>query len=150
MTKHPPNRRGISFEVGAQLEARDRLKNWYIYLFFCLLLLLLLIKSFSQGFLPALVKSGSLGFYVVFSCSLTLGRWKETCLEGENVLSLCCSDSCVGGPSCVTLVIFVPLFACLSEGVRENEAYVAAGKRIVNSGNSLALGCLSGRSREKN
>ncbi|XP_032714646.1 PHD finger protein 20 isoform X3 [Lontra canadensis] len=27
MTKHPPNRRGISFEVGAQLEARDRLKN---------------------------------------------------------------------------------------------------------------------------
>ncbi|XP_011827763.1 PHD finger protein 20 isoform X1 [Papio anubis] len=29
MTKHPPNRRGISFEVGAQLEARDRLKNWY-------------------------------------------------------------------------------------------------------------------------
>ncbi|XP_040291741.1 PHD finger protein 20 isoform X5 [Bufo bufo] len=29
MTKHPPNRRGISFEVGAQLEARDRLKKWY-------------------------------------------------------------------------------------------------------------------------
>ncbi|XP_074965110.1 PHD finger protein 20 isoform X2 [Phalacrocorax aristotelis] len=29
MTKHPPNRRGINFEVGAQLEARDRLKNWY-------------------------------------------------------------------------------------------------------------------------
>ncbi|XP_063104504.1 PHD finger protein 20 isoform X2 [Cavia porcellus] len=29
MTKHPPNRRGISFEIGAQLEARDRLKNWY-------------------------------------------------------------------------------------------------------------------------
>ncbi|XP_008567413.1 PREDICTED: PHD finger protein 20 isoform X1 [Galeopterus variegatus] len=29
MTKHPPNRRGIRFEVGAQLEARDRLKNWY-------------------------------------------------------------------------------------------------------------------------
>lgn len=29
MRKHPPNRRGISFEVGAQLEARDRLKNWY-------------------------------------------------------------------------------------------------------------------------
>lgn len=31
MTKHPPNRRGINFEVGAQLEARDRLKNWYIF-----------------------------------------------------------------------------------------------------------------------
>ncbi|XP_073930763.1 PHD finger protein 20 isoform X3 [Castor canadensis] len=30
MTKHPPNRRGISFEVGAQLEARDRLKNWTV------------------------------------------------------------------------------------------------------------------------
>ncbi|XP_014816659.1 PREDICTED: PHD finger protein 20 isoform X3 [Calidris pugnax] len=29
MTKHPPNRRGINFEVGAQLEARDRLKTWY-------------------------------------------------------------------------------------------------------------------------
>ncbi|XP_070601050.1 PHD finger protein 20 isoform X7 [Erythrolamprus reginae] len=29
MKKHPPNRRGIIFEVGAQLEARDRLKNWY-------------------------------------------------------------------------------------------------------------------------
>ncbi|XP_063816219.1 PHD finger protein 20 isoform X2 [Pseudophryne corroboree] len=29
MTKHPPNRRGIAFEVGAQLEARDRLKKWY-------------------------------------------------------------------------------------------------------------------------
>ncbi|KAE8576722.1 hypothetical protein XENTR_v10004298 [Xenopus tropicalis] len=29
MKKHPPNRRGISFEVGAQLEARDRLKKWY-------------------------------------------------------------------------------------------------------------------------
>ncbi|XP_029467030.1 PHD finger protein 20 isoform X2 [Rhinatrema bivittatum] len=29
MTKRPPNRRGISFEVGAQLEARDRLKKWY-------------------------------------------------------------------------------------------------------------------------
>ncbi|XP_035237873.1 PHD finger protein 20b isoform X2 [Anguilla anguilla] len=29
MTKTPPNRRGISFEVGAQLEARDSLKNWY-------------------------------------------------------------------------------------------------------------------------
>uniref|UniRef100_A0A8C6YBZ9 PHD finger protein 20 n=1 Tax=Naja naja TaxID=35670 RepID=A0A8C6YBZ9_NAJNA len=29
MKKHPPNRRGINFEVGAQLEARDRLKNWY-------------------------------------------------------------------------------------------------------------------------
>ncbi|XP_018424578.1 PREDICTED: PHD finger protein 20 [Nanorana parkeri] len=29
MTKHPPNRRGITFEVGAQLEARDRLKKWY-------------------------------------------------------------------------------------------------------------------------
>ncbi|XP_041702203.2 PHD finger protein 20 isoform X2 [Coregonus clupeaformis] len=29
MTKTPPNRRGITFEVGAQLEARDSLKNWY-------------------------------------------------------------------------------------------------------------------------
>ncbi|CAH2292587.1 PHD finger 20 isoform X3 [Pelobates cultripes] len=29
MTKNPPNRRGIAFEVGAQLEARDRLKKWY-------------------------------------------------------------------------------------------------------------------------
>ncbi|XP_069508349.1 PHD finger protein 20 isoform X2 [Ambystoma mexicanum] len=29
MTKNPPNRRGITFEVGAQLEARDRLKKWY-------------------------------------------------------------------------------------------------------------------------
>uniref|UniRef100_A0AAY5KGE7 C2H2-type domain-containing protein n=1 Tax=Esox lucius TaxID=8010 RepID=A0AAY5KGE7_ESOLU len=29
MTKTPPSRRGITFEVGAQLEARDRLKNWY-------------------------------------------------------------------------------------------------------------------------
>ncbi|XP_078508360.1 PHD finger protein 20 isoform X2 [Lissotriton helveticus] len=29
MTKKPPNRRGITFEVGAQLEARDRLKKWY-------------------------------------------------------------------------------------------------------------------------
>ncbi|KAM4623234.1 PHD finger protein 20 isoform 3-T3 [Discoglossus pictus] len=29
MTKHPPNRRGITFEVGSQLEARDRLKKWY-------------------------------------------------------------------------------------------------------------------------
>ncbi|KAM8868080.1 PHD finger protein 20-like isoform 1-T1 [Synchiropus picturatus] len=29
MSKKPPNRRGISFEVGAQLEARDSLKNWY-------------------------------------------------------------------------------------------------------------------------
>uniref|UniRef100_A0A6Q2YCG7 Tudor domain-containing protein n=1 Tax=Esox lucius TaxID=8010 RepID=A0A6Q2YCG7_ESOLU len=28
MTKTPPSRRGITFEVGAQLEARDRLKNW--------------------------------------------------------------------------------------------------------------------------
>lgn len=28
MSKTPPNRRGISFEVGAQLEARDSLKNW--------------------------------------------------------------------------------------------------------------------------
>ena len=28
MSKTPPNRRGISFEVGAQLEARDNLKNW--------------------------------------------------------------------------------------------------------------------------
>ncbi|KAJ8370639.1 hypothetical protein SKAU_G00106670 [Synaphobranchus kaupii] len=29
MTKTPPNRRGITFEVGAPLEARDTLKNWY-------------------------------------------------------------------------------------------------------------------------
>ncbi|XP_047439178.1 PHD finger protein 20 isoform X2 [Mugil cephalus] len=29
MSKTPPNRRGIRFEVGAQLEARDSLKNWY-------------------------------------------------------------------------------------------------------------------------
>uniref|UniRef100_A0A8C9TX21 PHD finger protein 20, b n=1 Tax=Scleropages formosus TaxID=113540 RepID=A0A8C9TX21_SCLFO len=29
MKKTPPNRRGITFEVGAQLEARDSLKNWY-------------------------------------------------------------------------------------------------------------------------
>ncbi|XP_018093917.2 PHD finger protein 20 isoform X2 [Xenopus laevis] len=29
MKKHPPNRRGISFEIGGQLEARDRLKKWY-------------------------------------------------------------------------------------------------------------------------
>ncbi|CAL8337367.1 unnamed protein product [Merluccius merluccius] len=29
MSKTPPNRRGIDFEVGAQLEARDSLKNWY-------------------------------------------------------------------------------------------------------------------------
>ncbi|KAL2091327.1 hypothetical protein ACEWY4_013590 [Coilia grayii] len=29
MNKSPPNRRGITFEVGAQLEARDSLKNWY-------------------------------------------------------------------------------------------------------------------------
>lgn len=28
MSKTPPNRRGITFEVGAQLEARDSLKNW--------------------------------------------------------------------------------------------------------------------------
>ncbi|KAK6303902.1 hypothetical protein J4Q44_G00263560 [Coregonus suidteri] len=28
-TKTPPNRRGIYFKVGAQLEARDSLKNWY-------------------------------------------------------------------------------------------------------------------------
>lgn len=28
MSKTPPNRRGIRFEVGAQLEARDSLKNW--------------------------------------------------------------------------------------------------------------------------
>uniref|UniRef100_A0A3P8WSS3 Tudor domain-containing protein n=1 Tax=Cynoglossus semilaevis TaxID=244447 RepID=A0A3P8WSS3_CYNSE len=27
--KTPPDRAGITFEVGAQLEARDRLKNWY-------------------------------------------------------------------------------------------------------------------------
>nr|XP_057922526.1 PHD finger protein 20 isoform X2 [Doryrhamphus excisus] len=29
MSKTPPNRRGITFEVGAQLEARDSLKHWY-------------------------------------------------------------------------------------------------------------------------
>ncbi|XP_068171704.1 PHD finger protein 20 isoform X2 [Antennarius striatus] len=29
MSKTPPTRRGITFEVGAQLEARDNLKNWY-------------------------------------------------------------------------------------------------------------------------
>ncbi|XP_060749544.1 PHD finger protein 20b isoform X2 [Tachysurus vachellii] len=29
MTKTPPHRRGITFEVGAALEARDSLKNWY-------------------------------------------------------------------------------------------------------------------------
>uniref|UniRef100_A0A671KT87 PHD finger protein 20-like n=1 Tax=Sinocyclocheilus anshuiensis TaxID=1608454 RepID=A0A671KT87_9TELE len=29
MSKSPPHRRGITFEVGAQLEARDTLKNWY-------------------------------------------------------------------------------------------------------------------------
>ncbi|MBN3304054.1 PHF20 protein, partial [Amia calva] len=29
MSKTPPNRRGITFKVGAQLEARDSLKNWY-------------------------------------------------------------------------------------------------------------------------
>ncbi|XP_056590523.1 PHD finger protein 20 isoform X1 [Triplophysa dalaica] len=29
MSKIPPNRRGITFEVGAALEARDSLKNWY-------------------------------------------------------------------------------------------------------------------------
>ncbi|XP_038871693.1 PHD finger protein 20-like isoform X5 [Salvelinus namaycush] len=29
MSKMPPNRRGITFEVGATLEARDTLKNWY-------------------------------------------------------------------------------------------------------------------------
>uniref|UniRef100_A0A4W5PMD4 PHD finger protein 20 n=1 Tax=Hucho hucho TaxID=62062 RepID=A0A4W5PMD4_9TELE len=29
MSKTPPNRRGITFEVGATLEARDTLKNWY-------------------------------------------------------------------------------------------------------------------------
>uniref|UniRef100_A0A9J7XL99 PHD finger protein 20, b n=1 Tax=Cyprinus carpio carpio TaxID=630221 RepID=A0A9J7XL99_CYPCA len=29
MSKSPPHRRGITFEVGAQLEARDSLKNWY-------------------------------------------------------------------------------------------------------------------------
>ncbi|XP_057175483.1 PHD finger protein 20b isoform X2 [Triplophysa rosa] len=29
MSKTPPHRRGITFEVGAQLEARDSLKNWY-------------------------------------------------------------------------------------------------------------------------
>ncbi|XP_048839033.1 PHD finger protein 20-like isoform X2 [Brienomyrus brachyistius] len=30
MTRTPPNRRGIKFEVGAPLEARDNLKNWYV------------------------------------------------------------------------------------------------------------------------
>lgn len=30
MSKRPPNRRGIKFEVGASLEARDSLKNWYV------------------------------------------------------------------------------------------------------------------------
>lgn len=30
MSKTPPNRRGITFEVGAQLEARDSLKNWWV------------------------------------------------------------------------------------------------------------------------
>ncbi|XP_069740383.1 PHD finger protein 20-like isoform X3 [Narcine bancroftii] len=29
MSKRPPSRRGITFEVGARLEARDRLKKWY-------------------------------------------------------------------------------------------------------------------------
>ncbi|XP_029291745.1 zinc finger and BTB domain-containing protein 47-like [Cottoperca gobio] len=29
--KTPPDRSGITFEVGAQLEARDRHKNWYSY-----------------------------------------------------------------------------------------------------------------------
>uniref|UniRef100_A0A672M164 PHD finger protein 20-like n=1 Tax=Sinocyclocheilus grahami TaxID=75366 RepID=A0A672M164_SINGR len=29
MSKSTPHRRGITFEVGAQLEARDSLKNWY-------------------------------------------------------------------------------------------------------------------------
>ncbi|XP_032897723.1 PHD finger protein 20 isoform X7 [Amblyraja radiata] len=29
MSKRPPTRRGITFEVGARLEARDRLKKWY-------------------------------------------------------------------------------------------------------------------------
>eukprot|EP00062_Callorhinchus_milii_P024009 gi/632983465/ref/XP_007908660.1/ PREDICTED: PHD finger protein 20 isoform X1 [Callorhinchus milii] len=29
MTRKPPSRRGITFEVGARLEARDRLKKWY-------------------------------------------------------------------------------------------------------------------------
>ncbi|XP_052465674.1 PHD finger protein 20 [Carassius gibelio] len=29
MSKMPPNRRGIKFEVGTALEARDSLKNWY-------------------------------------------------------------------------------------------------------------------------
>uniref|UniRef100_A0A3Q2G569 PHD finger protein 20-like n=1 Tax=Cyprinodon variegatus TaxID=28743 RepID=A0A3Q2G569_CYPVA len=27
--KTPPDRSGITFEIGAQLEARDRQKNWY-------------------------------------------------------------------------------------------------------------------------
>lgn len=30
MTRTPPNRRGIKFEVGAPLEARDSLKNWSV------------------------------------------------------------------------------------------------------------------------
>lgn len=30
MTKTPPHRQGITFEVGAPLEARDSLKNWYV------------------------------------------------------------------------------------------------------------------------
>lgn len=30
MSKTPPTRRGIKFEVGAQLEARDSLKNWWV------------------------------------------------------------------------------------------------------------------------
>ncbi|XP_067904676.1 PHD finger protein 20-like [Heterodontus francisci] len=29
MSRRPPSRRGITFEVGARLEARDRLKKWY-------------------------------------------------------------------------------------------------------------------------
>ncbi|XP_078092946.1 PHD finger protein 20-like isoform X2 [Mustelus asterias] len=29
MSRKPPSRRGITFEVGARLEARDRLKKWY-------------------------------------------------------------------------------------------------------------------------
>ncbi|KAM6147614.1 PHD finger protein 20 [Erethizon dorsatum] len=52
MTKHPPNRRGISFEVGAQLEARDRLKNWYFLHF-----------SFLNNLVP--LPKGKLGCLVI-------------------------------------------------------------------------------------
>jgi len=33
MSNTPPNRRGITFEVGAALEARDSLKNWQVPFF---------------------------------------------------------------------------------------------------------------------